>query len=282
MNLSRFYSHHNKLYPIKSKYKSLQKSTSYTPQKNRSVTYNNNEDLLKLIINNENLLEIVENIQKQRQVQRLVQETNSNSNLPTIPKVEKQNQNSYLKQDRKRRSESIPYTFQLNPKNIPYYQENRIFGKFIEPTEYKKIDYESMKTIEIALSKQLQQEFELKNQLIQQKERPLLEDQMQQQSLELHINKNKNYHSQETLASDNRDKIYNKRTKINQIVSNTMKLRKCNQEQKNQQKLSIEFQIKDEFQKYLDGNYCNQCIYNMATNQNQYIKKPKYTKILRK
>ncbi|CAK83215.1 unnamed protein product (macronuclear) [Paramecium tetraurelia] len=282
MNLSRFYSRHNKLYPIKSKHKSLQKSTSYTPQKNRSVTYNNNEDLLKLIINNENLLGIVENIQKQRQVQRLVQETNSNSNLPTIPKVEKQNQNLYLKQDRKRRSESIPYTFQLNPKNIPYYQENRIYGKFIEPTEYKKIDYESMKTIEIALSKQFQQEFELKNQLIQIKERSLLEDLIQQQSLELQDNKNKNCHSQETLASDDQDKIFKKKAKINQIVSNTLKLRKYNQEQNNQQKLSLEFQIKDEFQKYLNGQFCNESIYNLATNQNQYIKKPKYTKIIRK
>ncbi|CAD8146495.1 unnamed protein product [Paramecium pentaurelia] len=282
MNLSRFYSHQNKLNPIKSKRKSLQKNTSYTPQKHRSVTYNNNDDLLKLIINNDNLLEIIEKIQKQRQVQRLVQEANSNSILPSISKNEKNNQNLYPKQDRKHKRESIQYTFQMNPKNIPYYQENKIYGKFIEPTEYKKIDYESIKTIEIALSKQLQEEFELQNQFNQNKERPQHEYQQQQmQSIEIQFDKHKNYHSQVTLDSDDCDKIFNKQTKINQTVSNIFKLRQQNQEQNNLPKITMDFQMKDEFQKYLDVKQCNQCIQNMAINQNQYIKMPKNKKILK-
>ncbi|CAD8047556.1 unnamed protein product [Paramecium sonneborni] len=273
MNFSRYYSHQTKFNSFQSKRKSQQKNTSYTPLKSRSVTYHTDEDLLKLIINNNNLLEVVQKLQKQRQVKQLVQEISSNSILPSISRDEKQQQIQYQKLETKRKDQIIPYSFQLNPKNIAYYQENKIYGKFIEPTEYKKIDYELLKTIEIARSKQFSKDLEQQMQLNQIKDIPFDQYQSQKLSKDFQIDnyKNKNYHQQENLNTENNDTILRRQSKINKILQNTQRLKQEIQILDNQQKIELKFEIKDEFQKYSDLNQ-NKLIQNLNIEQNKQAK----------
>ncbi|CAK94792.1 unnamed protein product (macronuclear) [Paramecium tetraurelia] len=200
-----------------------------TPPIKRSVTYNSDSDLINKIVNTENLVELIEKIQKQRQDPYIRNDPPQTLTLPPIQhQIERQHNITQRNQKKKQEKEYIPFTYPINPKKIAYYQENNLYGKFIEPTEYKKINYESIKTIESAISEQLVNESRLKRSMTERKDEAHKNKfKLIQSSTEDNLENEKaikNY----TLSKvdyENLEALYSKQGKMNKIIKNALKIK---------------------------------------------------------
>ncbi|CAD8139012.1 unnamed protein product [Paramecium pentaurelia] len=262
MNLSKFYSHNNQLNRKRKKQKSPKDTSMDTPPIKRSVTYNSDSDLISKIVNTENLVDLIEKIQKQKQDPYIKNEPPQTLTLPPIiNQIERQHNITQRNQKKKQEKEYIPFTYPINPKKIAYYQENNLYGKFIEPTEYKKINYESIKTIETAISEQLASESKLKRSMTERKEEAHKNKfKLIQSSTEDNLENEKiikNY----TLSKvdyENLDSLYSKQGKMNKIIKNALKIKSQSRDPANASKsvlserIQLQLELKKQYEQSLD------------------------------
>ncbi|CAD8077013.1 unnamed protein product [Paramecium sonneborni] len=263
MNMSKFYSHNKQYNPKRKRQKSPNNiNNTDTPPIKRSVTYNGDSDLLYKIVNNENLVELIDKIQKQKQDHYLKIENTQTLTLPSIQnQIERHHFITQRKQKKKQEKEYIPFTYPLNPKKVAYYQENNLYGKFIEPTEYKKINYESIKTVETAISEQLASESRLKRSLTERKEETHKNKfKLIQQSTEDNLENEKEIKNYTLSKSDyaNLDSLYSKQGKMNQIIKNALKIKSHARDPSNASKsilserIQLQLELKKQYEQSLD------------------------------
>ncbi|CAD8054756.1 unnamed protein product [Paramecium sonneborni] len=272
MNLSKFYSHNKQLNRIRKKQKSPKTINMDTPPIKRSVTYNSDTDLIYKIVNNENLLDLIGQIQKQKQDHYANIETNQNL---TLPQIQNQSDRQHIviqrNQKKKQDKEYIPFTYPLNPKKVAYYQENNLYGKFIEPTEYKKINYESIKTIETAISEQLASESRLKRSMTERKEETHKNKfKLIQQSAKDNLENEKmikNY-TFSKVDQENLESLYSKQAKMNKIIQNALKIKSQSRDPANASKsvlserIQLQLQLKKQYELSLDLVFQGYLVYD--------------------
>ncbi|CAD8059202.1 unnamed protein product [Paramecium sonneborni] len=251
MDLWKTYSHIRSISSCKSKPKISNKSRDQINRRKRSVTFNSDLDLIKSISCQENLLDLIGKVQKQKQEYLLTLQDSQMTLLPPL-KIE-QDENKILKQQVKKQNNKEQYEFSIpmDSQKKLLYQKQNIYGKFIEPTQYKKIDYQQIQTFESAISQIQFQECnkdkvnKIKDQDIQQQMDKLIQQDNEAQRL------NQQYSSNYNQDYD----LFQEQQKMNKIINEALKYKQQKREPINASK-SVK-QKRTLMRNYLENQYQN-------------------------
>ncbi|CAD8144319.1 unnamed protein product [Paramecium octaurelia] len=252
MDQCKTYSRIRSISSYKSKHRiSYESRDQIAPQK-RSITYSGDIDLVQSISCQENLLDLLGKVQKQKEQQRLSLQASQMKLLPTL-KVG-QDENKIQKQQAKKQVSNHynEFTIPMDPYKKQLYQKLNIYGKFIEPTNYKKVDYEEIQAYKSTISQIQFQQYNQKQQPIKIQEQDISQnmDQLFQKQYDTY-----KFNKQSNSNFDQDYDLFSEQQKMNKIINEALKFKQQKRDPINASK-SVN-QKRTQMRIYLENQYQN-------------------------
>ncbi|CAD8144206.1 unnamed protein product [Paramecium pentaurelia] len=254
MDQCKTYSRIRSISSYQSKHRVSNKSRDQINPQKRSVTFSGDVDLIQSISCQENLLDLIGKVQKQQQQYLLSLQNSQMKLLPPLKvgqdeyKIQKQ---QAKKQINKQYNEfSIP----MDPYKKQLYQKLNIYGKFIEPTNYKQVDYQQIQTFNPTISQIQFQECNHNEQPIKIQEKDI----QQKMDKQFQQNNNNNISKFDQQYNSNFDHDYDlfyEQQKMNKIINEALKFKQQKRDPINASK-SVK-QKKTQMKIYLENQYQN-------------------------